>query len=124
MERGDEMKRKLLAKAKELNKKLSRAEEEARAARAEGARHTAALSDKLRSAAAPLGLELALTNGDAAVEDDNGDDGAERSLRTDVLVEAVEQVLIVSILISYLFSWTPNYGPAWQKLGIVGISNS
>ena len=90
LEKGDEMKKKLLAKAKELNKKLSQAEEEARAARAEGARHSAALSDKLRSAAAPLGLELALTNGDAAA-DDNGD-GAERSLRTDVFVEAVEQV--------------------------------
>ena len=33
------MRKKLLAKAKELNKKLAKAEEEAKSARAEGAEH-------------------------------------------------------------------------------------
>ena len=88
LEKGDEMRKKLLAKAKELNKKLSKADEDAKASRAEGAEHYSALSDKLRSAAAGLDLELALTNGTAG--EDNGEERC--LLKTEVFVEAIGQV--------------------------------
>ena len=89
LEKGDEMRKKLLAKAKELNKKLSKAEEEAKSAKAKGAEHSSVLSDKLRSAAEGLDLELPLTNGTADNKENDGEEGF--MLKTEVIVEAIGQ---------------------------------
>ena len=91
LEKGEEMKKKLLAKAKELNKKLAKAEEVAKAARAKGAEHSAAVSDGLRGAAEGMDLQLAMENGAALADNEGEGDNEGFFLKTEVFVEAIGQ---------------------------------